>query len=309
MKIRSCLFCGVFAALIFIACDDNGAWAGKGSSFSSEIEFSSSSLLETASSSSIESLSSSEEAFISSSSIIMEFFSSSSAEMISSSSLVETLSSSSSDILVLSSSSADENVLIDFRDGNIYRTVKIGSQVWMAENLNYVTTTGSWCYQDGEDSLAGTNKCDIYGRLYNWATAMALNDSCNTSSCSTQLSNPHQGICPEGFHVPKDSERSALISSVGNSKNAGGFLKSTSGWNEDQNGTDDYGFSALPGGFYDLYDQAFSPAKTYGVWWGRQVRAATEAASWGVDQGIAMGPFQYSEKKFGLSLRCVKNEP
>ncbi len=110
--------------------------------------------------------------------------------------------------------------------GQTYKTVVIGTQTWMAENLNYNTnTTGSKCYNNDE-----TN-CTKYGRLYNWETAMT--------------------VCPSGWHLPSDSEWDALIVAVGGSLIAGKKLKADSPlWDNNGKGTDDFGFAALPGGYF-----------------------------------------------------------
>src|SRR5215469_10890371 len=81
----------------------------------------------------------------------------------------------------------------DSRDSKTYRTVVIGTQTWMAENLNY-NATGSKCYNDS------TQYCDLYGRLYDWTTAMA--------GVSSSSANPSGvlGICPVGWHLPSDAE-------------------------------------------------------------------------------------------------------
>jgi len=123
--------------------------------------------------------------------------------------------------------------------GQTYRTTRIDKQIWMAENLNY-DASGSKC----NDNKAAN--CATYGRLYNWATAMALDASCNSSYCASQISAKHRGICPDGWHIPSDEEWTTLIDYVGSS--AGKKLKATSGWNSNGNGTDIYGFAALPGG-------------------------------------------------------------
>jgi uncharacterized protein (TIGR02145 family) len=104
--------------------------------------------------------------------------------------------------------------------GQTYRTIKIGSQTWMADNLNY-NRSGSACYANMP------KYCGIYGRLYNWHTA-----------CE---------VCPEGWHLPSDAEWTTLTNSVG-AINTGVKLKAANGWLNGGNGTDDYGFSALPGG-------------------------------------------------------------
>jgi len=142
-----------------------------------------------------------------------------------------------------------------------YKTVRIGDQTWMAENLNYVVE-GSKCY-------GNSSACDKYGSLYNWATAMALPSSCNSSICSSQIQSPHRGICPDGWHIPSDADWGVLMMAVG--AEAGTKLKAASGWNNKDdgssgNGTDEYGFSALPGGF-GRSDGSFYHVGNFGYWW------------------------------------------
>ena len=121
-------------------------------------------------------------------------------------------------------------IMTDFRDGQTYNIVKIGGQVWMAENLNYETDNSS-CYNDSAEY------CDKYGRLYTWKAAMKA--------------------CPSGWHLPSKEEFEVLINKVGGKVIVNQALKSTSGWEDDiegtGNGTDAYGFSALPGGGRDGY--------------------------------------------------------
>ena len=119
---------------------------------------------------------------------------------------------------------AEKNTLTDTRDGQTYRTVKIGDQVWMAENLNFETDS-SYCYNDSAEY------CAKYGRLYEWSAAM--------------------DACPSGWHLPDTAEWRTLLDAVGGDSIAGTMLKSTSGWNSDGNGTDDFGFTVLPAGGWD----------------------------------------------------------
>jgi len=145
--------------------------------------------------------------------------------------------------------------LTDSRDGQTYTTVTIGTQTWMAENLNYAVDS-SWCYESSADS------CATYGRLYQWASAMGLSATYNHTSASGVISTPHQGVCPAGWHIPTNAEWTILENAVGGEDLAGTALKSMSGWNEGGNGTDTYGFSALPAGtrndgnFYDVGNSA-----------------------------------------------------
>jgi len=185
---------------------------------------------------------------------------------------------------------------IDPRDSKSYRTVTIGSQTWMAENLNYDVpgVTTDVCYNNQESN------CNTYGRLYDWATVM------NGASSSTSRPSGVQGICPSGWYVPSEVEWTTLTDFAGGLSAAGRKLKSATGWIGGGNGTDEYGFSALPGGsrwggghFYD--------AGSYGFWW-----SATEG---GAD--IAWGRGMYSSydnvyrdsnfKTYLFSVRCLRD--
>ncbi|MDR2581871.1 MAG: hypothetical protein LBC75_00135 [Fibromonadaceae bacterium] len=133
----------------------------------------------------------------------------------------------------------------DTRDGKIYKTTKIGEQVWMAENLNY-EAKGSKCYEHKPAN------CKKYGKLYDWETAMKS--------------------CPKGWHLPSIAEWSVISAEAGNDVSAKN-LKTTSGWNDYRrgsgNGYDKFGFSALPGGSGDSdggFGNLFKVGE-YGVWW------------------------------------------
>ena len=148
----------------------------------------------------------------------------------------------------------------DSRDGRSYKYVEIGEQTWMAENLNY-NASGSKCYDNDSEN------CKKYGRLYDWATAMGFEKECNSSSsCRGQVQEKHKGICPQGWHMPSDEEWTVLTDFVGDGSAT--KLRATSGWDADyittlvcdayasagisgycKGGTDEYGFSALPGGY------------------------------------------------------------
>jgi len=153
--------------------------------------------------------------------------------------------------------------------GQTYKTVLIGTQTWFAENLNY-NVSGSKCYENY------TANCGIYGRLYDWATAMALPSSCNTTSCASEIQSPHQGICPDGWHIPSSEDWGRLSRYVDGtsgtfagygSSTAGRYLKATSGWNSNGNdGTDGFGFSALPGGS-GIPGGSFRNVGLNGYWW------------------------------------------
>jgi len=141
--------------------------------------------------------------------------------------------------------------LMDSRDGQTYRTVKIGSQVWMAQNLNFKADS-SWCPDDS------VKNCEAYGRLYQWTAVMALSHSYDSTSWGvTGVS--HQGICPHAWHVPSDSQWQVLETSVGMDADMaaktgyrgtveGSELKAASGLWGSYEGTDDFGFAILPSG-------------------------------------------------------------
>ena len=141
--------------------------------------------------------------------------------------------------------------MTDSRDGQVYRTVKIGNQTWMAENLNYydVSLDGrSWCF--GAENSVTTPNCAMTGRLYTWAATVGkAEDVCGyLHECDLDSGNI-QGICPDGWHLPSKEEWSVLVNVVGGASVAGMVLKSSSGWDDLGNGSDDFGFSALPAGF------------------------------------------------------------
>ena len=168
----------------------------------------------------------------------------------------------------------------DSRDNKVYRKVKIGGQTWMAENLNYAAN-GSVCYENNADN------CAKYGRLYNWATA--------------------KQACPTGWHLPSDDEWTTLTDNVGGSETAGTKLKSSAGWNENGNGTNEFAFSALPGG-YGNSGGSFNGAGYYGYWWSSTEYDAFHA--WGRnmnydDEDVGR---DYGVKALLFSVRCVEDD-
>jgi uncharacterized protein (TIGR02145 family) len=182
-------------------------------------------------------------------------------------------------------------------EGQTYKTVEIGTQIWMARNLNY-NAEGSKCYDDDPAN------CTTYGRLYDWATAMALPSNCNSNSCSSQINAKHKGVCPTGWHIPSDAEWTTLTNFVGDF--AGIKLKSTSGWNEGVNGMDDYGFAALPVGFVG-FNGNFVNVGISSYWWSATEYSAANAYSPFMAYNYAnVSRFNYV--KTGLfSVRCVKD--
>jgi len=195
---------------------------------------------------------------------------------------------------------------IDSRDGKEYKVTVIGTQTWMAENLNY--DASGICYSNNE-----TN-CATYGRLYGWAMAMDLPTTCNSSLCASQIDTKHQGICPSGWHLPSRAEWNVLMKFVNPScsdnvgricDDAGTYLKATSGWDYNNYGSDRYAFSALPGGKNQDVIKFFDVGK-YGYWWSSSEYSSNSAFIWSTD-----GRDAYTDgksKSYELySVRCLKD--
>lgn len=191
-------------------------------------------------------------------------------------------------------------ILTDKRDGKKYLTVVIGDQEWMAENLDY-DTSGSVIYNN-----AGSG----YGRLYMWATAIAMPSSeCGYGKVCTLPQN-HQGICPQGWHLPDSKEWSTLYAMTRSAK----ALMSTYGWNdfneESGNGTDLFAFSALPVGYYDGLYQTYRYVGSRAFFWRSGYNTsqyAGHAAVHNVDDNMSFGEF--NDKRYDAnSVRCVKNK-
>jgi len=164
-----------------------------------------------------------------------------------------------------------------------YRTVKIGNQTWMAQNLN-CDVAGSVCYDNDPAN------CAKYGRLYNWETA--------------------KDICPNGWRLPSNEDWDEFIDSVGGESTAGTKLKANDGWNDYEgksgNGTDDFVFSALPGGGR-TFDGNFIGVGSYGSWWSSQEYDASIAYLLGISYEYEDAGYNGSKKSNLLSVRCVKD--
>jgi uncharacterized protein (TIGR02145 family) len=199
-----------------------------------------------------------------------------------------------------------DGMLTDSRDGQTYKTVTIGTQTWMAENLNYAVDS-SWCYENSADS------CAKYGRLYQWASAMALPVAYNDALWGGSDAN-HQGVCPAGWHLPTNAEWTVLGNAVGGENVAGTALKSTSGWNEGGNGTDAYGFSALPAGCR-YGDGFFNDVGDYAGFWSASEDGTGLAYNLNLDYSARMYTDTDERNDYGsgddghyaLSVRCLKN--
>lgn len=201
------------------------------------------------------------------------------------------------------------NGVID-ADSNVYKTVIIGNQEWMAENLKTTKyadgkeipnvrdkfewlnlTSGAWCSYNN-DYINEAN----YGKLYNW---YAVED----------LSN----LCPIGWHVPSDDDWTELtnyLATNGHNEIEGKVLKSTTDWpinrQDNCNGTNNYGWNGLPGGSRKSYDGNFSDIGRNGIWWSSSHYYGTSGRflNWFFDDELYKSN---SDKLSALSVRCIKD--
>ena len=184
----------------------------------------------------------------------------------------------------------EEKILIDKRDGKRYRIARIGKQVWMAENLNFIPKDGllkkkSWCY------YSSIEKCDKYGRLYDWKVA--------------------KNVCPSGWHLPNTADFEELIYTAGGKNASAEALKSREGWKKDffsnANGKDKFGFTALPGGFINVNGISNDEGKCAIFWSSTEQSFGDAFCSILCDGDKSMGQHVLA-KKNAFSVRCIKDE-
>jgi uncharacterized protein (TIGR02145 family) len=196
----------------------------------------------------------------------------------------------------------------------LYKSVKIGNQIWMTENLNVSTFRNGdpilearkredWLSLSSITPLWGYYECapenEIYGKLYNW----------------TAVTDP-RGLAPKGWHIPSDDEWSNLAEFLGGEKVTGKKLKSTNGWEDDGNGTNESGFSALPGGLLCGY---FREKGEIGYFWSSTL--GSEDTSFGKIKNVnhiykihflrdaisVLSSSSISVVPSGFSVRCIKD--
>jgi uncharacterized protein (TIGR02145 family) len=172
-----------------------------------------------------------------------------------------------------------QETFTDPRDNKTYKTTKIGTQTWMAENLNF-NANGSKCSNNKPAN------CERYGRLYDWNTAKTA--------------------CPKGWHLPSDYEKDILVDFAGGYEIAGTKLKSKNRWNKNGNGEDAFGFSALPGGNGDS-DGGFKNVGNYGLWWSASEDTANKAYLWLMYYGDERVSRDLYYKSFLFSVRCLQD--
>ena len=228
--------------------------------------------------------------------------------------------------------------LLDKRDGKVYRTIEIGSQVWMAQNLDFYDSSDATlrgqthCYYD---SLAF---CETYGRLYSWSAAMGFDSVYNRQLTEDgMIKTPHRGVCPEGFHLPSDAEWDALSAYVdahNGAEGVGTSLKARYLWRQDTvrftqvgllynaltPGTDLFGWAGLPGDNYLFGESiAINGKKLIGFdgciglggnWWSSTDSSATEAKKMRLElegENDTWGGYKELLKTTANSVRCIKD--
>jgi len=209
--------------------------------------------------------------------------------------------------------------LIDARDGNIYKTVSIGTQEWMAENLRYLpqvsppesgSATEPFYYVHDyignsiEEAKASSNY-PTYGVLYNWPAAMAEAESSDSNPSGVQ------GVCPAGWHLPSHAEWQQLITHLGGARYAGGKLKeiSITHWKNPNTGaTNETGFTALPNGTRTIFGK-FSSKGFFSMWW--TATEFTQGDSWNFFipyyNAMIIENFDKNNTSAALTIRCVKD--
>lgn len=204
--------------------------------------------------------------------------------------------------------------MTDKRDNQTYKTIKIGVQTWMAENLNYVDSVRtpslmgySWCYNNKAEN------CAVAGRLYIWAAAIdsvALYDGGNGVDCgygkTCTLPAKVQGICPDGWHLPTRAEWNTLFTEVGGQSTAGKILKSQTGWYNNGNGTDCVGFSALPAGLRGS-SGGFGNDGNGAYFWSATENGSDFAYGMGLNYNNESAYLFDNDKYFGFSVRCLQD--
>ncbi|MCL2282790.1 MAG: fibrobacter succinogenes major paralogous domain-containing protein [Fibromonadales bacterium] len=168
---------------------------------------------------------------------------------------------------------------VDKRDGQSYKYVKIGSQAWMTQNLNY-EIDDSFCYNNNPE------QAELYGRLYTWAAAL--------------------GVCPLGWHLPSKAEWLKLVEFIG-IHSAATALKSISGWVGESTGTDEYGFAALPAGYRSELNRDFHHQGKLAGWWTSSELSADKACAVRVNSNAVQIQTEEYSKLSAFSVRCIKD--
>ena len=200
----------------------------------------------------------------------------------------------------------DSTSIYDKRDDNRYKTVMINGDMWMAENLRFAAP-GSFCYDDKDI------RCRSYGRLYPWHVVMRLPEDFIENSLDSvsmgAVQEEHQGICPDGWHVPRREEWVRLGQfAINRRKGFTAALKSRDGWAQGGIPANNaVGFNALPAGSR-YNDGEFAELGTSAYFWAAEGGGGMGAVYWNIinskDDFTTAEDFEHT----AFSLRCVKNK-
>ena len=194
--------------------------------------------------------------------------------------------------------SAKEIFFKDERDGNVYKTVKIGDQVWMAENLRYISNlplivkNKEWIEINHKDKAVCIYNNDLnnlkkYGALYTWEAAKAA--------------------CPKGWHLPTDNEWDELVKYVENKESISSVLENASRRENKEDSIDNFEFNILPGGVRNFYDGMFNYLEHEGYWWSATEDNSNNAYSHSMYYDFAGVNYNFYYKSNGFSVRCIKD--
>jgi len=206
--------------------------------------------------------------------------------------------------MLLTSCEREANDTVIDIDDNTYKTVTIGNQIWMADNLRTTTyndgspitlveadsewinlTSGAYCWYKNDEATYGST----YGALYNWYAVDRFK------------------LCPDGWRVPNDEEWRTFeeyLTNNGHNGTEGLVLKAKDGWSNAGSGTDYYGFKALPGGErYSIYEEIGE----CGYWWCSTAHTDTYAIFWMLSSNSKILNRFGGSKVCGFSVRCIKN--
>ncbi len=213
-----------------------------------------------------------------------------------------------------------DNTVTDI-DSNVYQTVAIGTQIWMAENLKvthmpdgsdieYISEDYQWSLLENNntDKAYGyynnntSGEADIYGAVYTWAAAM------NGGNSSEQNPSGVQGICPDGWHIPSSEEWFTMINYLGGKNVAGGKLKEpgTAHWTLNEGATNESGFTALPGGYRNA-NGSYYTINSFGYWWSASEEYDVNGWSFTMNHMNSEIDSEGQFKSSGMSIRCVKD--
>lgn len=189
--------------------------------------------------------------------------------------------------------------LEDERDGQAYKTVRIGRQTWIAEGLNLYVDSSWWYENKGAEGRYG-------GRMYSWTTALGLPDTCATRSCLDLTRGRLRGLCPKGWHVPSLEEFDTLMKVAGGPSRSGYTLRAMGGWYDNRNGNDSLGFRLVATGRREQ-NGVFMAPKMEARWITTDEQDLT--VYWAVSSFYSFPVMEHAmtRKAEGFGLRCIQD--